>query len=307
MSQNHTRTPKEERLSVLLFLFTIASILLILCAAFAWLLPSVWQAQLGAGWPRIAGVFLIAHLFCSFGEFFFHRYVFHVPTFPLLSHFYKQHTLHHALTRVSYARPAAGQPAVPRLVEVKNLYPIEKDPQREASFFPWYSLLAFAGVVTPFLALLQWLLPTLPIVLGGWLGLAWTLTLYELLHAVEHLPQGIWDRLVTRPRTGRFWRKAYAFHLRHHADIRCNESVSGFFGFPLPDLIFGTYIDPETLYPHEGEIPVHEFKSQSPRFAFLRRLDELADQAVANRRLGRPRATAGSKEARDLVLEQLDG
>jgi len=293
MSHTHTRTSKEERLSILLFLFTIAATLVVLCAAFAWLLPLVWQAQRDAGWALLAGVFLIAHLLCAFGEFFFHRYVFHVPTFRILSYFYKQHTLHHALTRVSYARPAAGQPVIPRLVEVKNLYPIEKDPQREASFFPWYSLAAFAAVVTPFLALLQWLLPSLPIVLGGWLGIAWSITLYELLHAVEHLPQATWDRLVSQPRTGRFWRKAYAFHLRHHADIRCNESVSGFFGFPLPDLVFGTYINPETLYPHEGEVPTQEFQSQPPRFAFLRWLDKLADQAVAHRRQQSQSATAG--------------
>jgi len=285
MSQSKTRTPKKERLSIRLFLFTIASTLVVLCTAFAWVRPELWRVQWEAGWPALAGVFLIAHLLGAFGEFFFHRYVFHIPTFPVLVYFYKQHTLHHALTRVSYKRSAAGQPILPHLVEVQNLYPIEKDPQREASFFPWYSLAAFAGVLTPFLALLQWLLPTLPIVLGGWLGIAWSLTLYELLHAVEHLPQATWDRLVTRPRTGRFWRKAYAFHLRHHADIRCNESVSGFFGIPLPDLVFGTYIDPETLYPHEGEIPMGEFHSQPPRFRLIRWLDARADQAVASRRM----------------------
>jgi len=285
MSQNPARTAKEERFSVLLFLFTIAATLAALCIALAWLLPAVWQTQWTAGWPALLGVVLIAHLTCAFGEFFFHRYVLHVPAVGFLAYFYKQHTLHHALTRVSYARSAAGQPAMPRLVEVKNFYPIEKDPQREASFFPWYSLAVFAGVVTPFLALLQWLLPSWPIVLGGWLGIAWSLTLYELLHAIEHLPQSTWDRLVTRPRTGRFWRKAYAFHLRHHADIRCNESISGFFGLPLPDLVFGTYINPETLYPHEGEIPVGEFKSQSPRFRLIRWLDTRADQAVASRRM----------------------
>ena len=39
-------------------------------------------------------------------------------------------------------------------------------------------------------------------------------------------------------------------HLRHHADIRCNEGISGVFGIPIYDFIFGTYVDPSTLYIH---------------------------------------------------------
>ena len=95
---------------------------------------------------------------------------------------------------------------------VHNTVPIEEKKQHEASYFPWYSLLVFALIVTPFLALAQWLLPTAPVFLAGYLAVAWSLSLYELIHAVEHWPQDTWDRLVEHPRYGRIWRKAYAFH-----------------------------------------------------------------------------------------------
>ena len=51
---------------------------------------------------------------------------------------------------------------------------------------------------------------------------------------------------------GAFWRAAYSFHLRHHAVIDCNESISGFFCLPLADWAFGTCLMPRTIY-SDGE------------------------------------------------------
>jgi hemolysin III len=140
---------------------------------------------------------------------------------------------------------------------------------------------AFGSIV---FAPVQWLLPQYPVFLGGFIGITFSLCLYEIIHAIEHWPQATWDRLVTQPTTGPFWRKAYAFHLRHHADIRCNEAISGIFGLPIPDWILGTYIDPETLYTHGRTAEPKEFVSPRPRFAFIRWLDQLADKSIKRRR-----------------------
>jgi hemolysin III len=108
--------------------------------------------------------------------------------------------------------------------------------------------------------------------------------LYELIHAVEHWPQATWDRLVSHPTQGSFWRKAYAFHLRHHADIRCNEAISGVFALPLPDLLFGTYVDPESLYRQGQQLDAKEFISPRPRFGLIRWLDRRAEKSIKKRR-----------------------
>jgi hemolysin III len=276
----------EPKFSATLFIITVSVSLAALFGILALVAPGVWQAQLAASWQAILATFLVGHLLAAFVEFFFHRYVLHAPLIPFLSYFYKQHTLHHALTRVGYQKAKNGQGQVPVLVETMavNLYPIEKEPQYEASYFPWYTLAVFAALGTIIFAPLQWLMPTVPVFLGGYLAIAWSLLLYELIHAIEHWPQATWDRLIEHPRLGRFWRKAYAFHLRHHADIRSNEAISGFFALPVPDLILGTYLDPETLYTHGQPVHPKEFISPHPRFGLIRWLDRQAEDAVKRRR-----------------------
>ena len=276
----------EPKFSVTLFVITILVTLAGLFGVLALAVPGVWKAQLAAGWGSLVAVFLVVHLLAAFVEFAFHRYVLHAPLVPFLSYFYKQHTLHHALTRISYQKSRDGKEAIPRLVEsvAVNRYPIVEEPQYEASYFPWYTMAVFSLLATFVLAPVQWLLPNVPVFLGGFLGIAWAISLYEIIHAIEHWPQATWDRLIEHPTLGRFWRKAYAFHLRHHADIRCNEAISGFFALPLPDFILGTYIDPETLYTHGRPVDPKEFISPRPRFAFIRWLDRQAEASVKSRR-----------------------
>lgn len=288
MSDHSHGGKAEPKFSLWLFLLVNSLSFAGLCGLVALLAPAVWSAQLAAGWLAVLGVFLGVHLAAAFVEFFFHRYVLHAPLIPFLAYFYKQHTLHHALTRVGYQKGRQAGEATPHLVE--NVYPITEEKQFEASYFPWYSLIVFTGVGAIVLVPLQILFPAAPILLGGMIAVLWSLVLYETIHAIEHLPQEVWDRLVARPRTGRFWRKAYAFHLRHHADIRCNEAISGFFALPLVDFLFGTYVDPNTLYRHGQSAPPEEFVSPRARFGFLRWLDRLADQSVALRRQRRAAA-----------------
>ena len=272
----------EPKFSLWRFLLVNVISLAGLCLVLALLAPTVWQAQLAAGWASIVGVTLASHLEAAFVEFFFHRYVLHAPLIPFLAYFYRQHTLHHALTRVGYQKGRHTGEAMPCLVV--NRYPIIEEKQFEASYFPWYSLIVFTAISCLVLVPLQFLLPTVPVMLGGVSAVFLSLVLYETIHAVEHWPQETWDRLVAHPWQGRFWRKAYAFHLRHHADIRCNEAISGFLALPLPDWIFGTYVDPATLYRHGATAPAAEFASPRPRFALIRWLDRRADRTVQARR-----------------------
>ncbi|MGA3006325.1 MAG: hypothetical protein ABSE59_00390 [Opitutaceae bacterium] len=282
MSQNSHGLKLEPKFSVTLFLLTVAITLAGLFGTLALIAPGVWHAQLSAGWIALGLTFLAAHCVNAFVEYAFHRYVLHSPLVPFLSYFYKQHTLHHALTRIGYQKGKKGKPAMPFLVE--NHYPIVDEKQHTASYFPWYTLAAFSLLACVFFIPAQWLLPHVPVFLGGFLALAWSLTLYELIHAVEHWPQATWDRLIARPKQGRFWRKAYAFHLRHHADIRCNEAISGVFGLPVADLLFGTYVDPESLYTQGQPTESKEFVSPRPRFGLIRWLDRRAEKAIKRRR-----------------------
>ncbi len=281
----------EEKFSPWLFIVTVILSLAGLYAVLAFAFPGLWRTQLAAGWLPFVIAFVAVH--SGIFEYFFHRYILHAPLVPMLSYFYKQHTLHHALTHIGYHRSKISNAEVPGLIEndsthiARNTFPIEEEKQHEASYFPWYSLLVFSLAVTPLLALGQWLFPALPMFFAGYLAVAFSMALYELIHAVEHWPQDTWDRLIEHPRYGRIWRKAYAFHLRHHADIRCNEGISGIFGLPLVDFVLGTYVDPETLYTHGEQVHSDEFISPRPRFAFIRWLDRRADEAVKNRRAAR--------------------
>jgi len=131
--------------------------------------------------------------------------------------------------------------------------------------------------------LLQWALPSFPWFVAGFAALAASLTLYEVFHAIEHWSLERWGPLIEHPRWGGFWRKVYSFHLRHHAVIDCNEAISGFFTFPVADLVFGTCIIPKTLYADGEEWAPGHFTSPRP-CGFIRGCDRLADRMVRARR-----------------------
>jgi hemolysin III len=283
------RAPVQEELSLPLFFFTVVVSLAGLLGLFWLAAPqSVWLAQIGATAWQFTAAFLVMKLFNCFVEFFFHRYVLHKPVVPFLSRFYRQHTLHHNLTRISRRRTPGGR-EVPYVEElelprVENLYPILHDHQKEASFFPWFTLAVFGLIVTPVLALLQWLVPALPWFFAGYSAIAVSLVFYEVFHAIEHWPFEKWAGLIEHPRWGWFWRKVYSFHLRHHAVIDCNEAISGFFTLPVADFAFSTWVFPKSLYTDGGEWEASEFASPRP-CRFIRWCDEAASNIVQNRRL----------------------
>lgn len=267
-----------------LFCFTMLASLAVLIGLVKVIAPeSVWLAQLNATPVAFIAAFLLVKLANCFTEYIFHRYVLHKPTVPILSRFYKQHTLHHNLTRITRRRTASGR-EVPFVETVENIYPITTHEQGEASFFPWYTTAIFAGLATPLLAIAQWLVPSFPWFFAGYGALAASLTLYEVFHAIEHWSFEKWSPLIEHPRFGWFWRKVYSFHLRHHAVIDCNEAISGFFTLPVFDWVLGTYILPKTLYTDGSEWQASEFVSPRP-CALVRWCDEKSDALVKARRV----------------------
>jgi hemolysin III len=271
----------EEKFSLPLFLFTVTASLAALVLLLSLAAPdAVWHTQLSAPWWQFAAVFLAGHLLTCFIEYIFHRYVLHKPVVPFLSRFYKQHTLHHSLTRIGKRYTAAGR-AVPF---VENIYPVTEPEQGEASFFPWYTLAVFAAILTPLLVVMQWLAPSFPWFFGGYASVAFALALYEIFHAIEHWAFERWAPLIESKNFGWFWRGVYSFHLRHHAVIDCNEAISGFFTLPVFDWVFGTFILPKSLYVDGSEWEPAEFTSPRP-VALVRWLDKKSDELVAARRL----------------------
>jgi hemolysin III len=270
----------EEKFSLPLFLFTVGASLAAL-VAMVWLCAptGVWLAQVSATGGAFLGAFLAISMLNCFVEYVFHRYVLHKPVVPILSQFYRQHTLHHSLTRIGKRYTAAGR----EVPFVENIYPMTEPEQGEASFFPWYTLLIFAVLVTPLLAALQWLAPAFPWFFGGYIALASSIMLYEIFHAIEHWSFEKWAPLIEHARFGWFWRKVYSFHLRHHAVIDCNEAISGFFTLPVADWLLGTYILPKTLYTDGEEWKATEFTSPRP-CALIRWCDVKSDDIVKARR-----------------------
>lgn len=281
MSQPAHSHHVEEEFSLRLFIVTIVLSFAGLVGLFWLAAPqSVWLAQVGASAGGFIAAFLVMHLFACFVEFFFHRYVLHKPVVPFLSRFYRQHTLHHNLTRIGRKRTPGGR----EIPFVENLYPIIAEDQKEASFFPWYTLGIFGLLITPVLALLQWVAPSLPWFFAGYSAMAFSMALYEIFHAIEHWPFEKWAVLIEQPRTGWFWRKVYSFHLRHHAVIDSNEAISGFFTLPIADFVFSTWIFPKSLYTDGGEWEASEFTSPKP-CRFIQWCDRASEEIVNNRRL----------------------
>jgi len=270
---------KHEEFSLRLFTFTVLATLAGLLIILRWAAPGVWIDQFIAPAWALLVAFLGVSLINAFFEYFFHRYLLHTPVIPIVSRLYRQHTLHHSLTRIARKSTRDGR----GLLFIENKFPIIEPEQGEASFFPWYSLAIFSLLLTPLLALLQWALPAFPWFLGGFAALAVSMTLYEVLHAINHWPMEKWEPLILSPRWGWFWQPVYAFHLRHHAVIDCNESISGFFGLPVSDWVFRTCIIPQTLYAEGEEWTMEKFKSPRP-VGMIRVLDTWAAKAVQRRR-----------------------
>jgi hemolysin III len=235
-------TQVQKKFSI--FWFSVQAILQLaaLLVALRLLLPRVWAHQVAAGGLALLLTFLGMHLLLCFFEWGFHRYVLHSVTNRWLKGFAQAHRHHHGLTPIRLQPVAEGSDRY-----ILNRYPIVEEEQFEDSAFPSYAIVSFWAFFTPLLVGLQLLFPHVPFLLGGYAGITWSMCLYEILHAIEHHPYEWWKHATEHPRTGGLWRKLYGFHHMHHANVSCNEAISGFFGLPLADWVLGTYHQPKEL------------------------------------------------------------
>lgn len=251
-----------KHFSLVFFLGVNLATLGFIFGAIKLLFPTLWAEQLAAPVSIILITFICAHLVNAFIEFFFHRYILHATVIPFFAHFNEAHNHHHSLTSVKQS------------IVTNNKYPITEEEQHEFSFFPWWTLLVFALFITPFYVAVWVMFPTVPIFLAGYASMFFSIMLYELFHLLLHLPMTFWNPKFNNRYFGTAWKLAYTFHLRHHANVRCNESVSGFFGIPLPDLLFGTYVRACTLFPDQTVVPLSEYQVP-PAGIFIRTLDKV--------------------------------
>jgi hemolysin III len=257
----------HRRFSILRFSILLLAQVALLLLAIRTLLPAFWDRQLAAGPGAFFLVFLAIHLGLCFFEWFFHRYVLHGVATRWLKSFANEHRHHHSLTPIRLRPVTEGSDRF-----ILNEYPITHEDQFPSSAFPAYALAAFWALFTPVLIGLQLLLPAQPIVLAGYGAIAWSMALYEILHAIEHWPYEWWQRATERSRFRAIWKRVYGFHHMHHANIGCNEAISGFFGLPIADWCFGTYHQPRELL-LEGRIATARDFAVPPPLPFVRWID----------------------------------
>lgn len=256
---------KEEKFSF--FLFTCLALLqLILLRSALWTIcPSIMRKELASGVLVISITFICAMLFNCFFEHPFHRYLLHMRPFVFLKRFAEQHGKHHGLTNI-------GE----RSGLIRDRYPITEIHQHEASFFPYYGLSFFFLVFTLILIPVKLLLPGAPVLTCGYLAVFTSYNLYEVWHAIEHLDyERVWKPKVESHRYGWLWMNIYGFHRMHHAVVKCNEGISGFFLIPLADFVFGTYKPTRRLL-LDGTLAADEDFSEPRPIWPIRKLDELA-------------------------------
>jgi len=275
-------TRVQKKFSMLWFCVQVVAQFGALLLLFRFGMPSVWARQVNAGWPALIVTFLATHLFVCFFEWGFHRYVLHSVTAPWLNYFARGHRNHHGLTPIRLQAAPTGPDRY-----VLNRYPIIEQEQHVDSAFPVYAVAAFWVLFTPLLIGVQWLAPRAPVLMGGYAAITWSMCLYEILHAIEHRPYEWWKHATEHARFGPFWRKLYGFHHMHHANILCNEAISGFFSLPIADWVFGTYHQPKDLL-LEGRLATARDFAIPPASRFVRWLDSWARKREAHIRQDKP-------------------
>jgi hemolysin III len=258
---------RPRRFSILRFTLLVFLQIAVLFVGYHALLPQLWARQTATGLPAFVLVFLAVHMLVCFFEWTFHRYVLHGVVSSWLKVFAHEHRHHHGLTPIRLRTVSEGSDRI-----ILNEYPITREEQFPSSAFPFYALAGFWAFFTPLLVGVQFLLPDLPIVLGGYAAIAWSMMLYEILHAMEHWPYEWWQGATEHPRFGAFWRLLYGFHHMHHANIGCNEAIGGFFGLPVADWCFGTYHQPKELLLEGRKATARDFAVRPPH-GFVRWLD----------------------------------
>lgn len=274
MAKPNKKERHDKPFSVYRFAIIISITLALFALAVKYIAPTVWEASLNAPWWKWVETFTGWHVMCAIAEHFFHRYMLHAPLkladyLPFLAPLKRmnvQHEYHHKITLVKLVTVKNGHG------KVFNRYPIVEVHQHDASYFPWYSLAGFLAVSMLGVIPLQILLPSWPILLGAASAITFSITLYELIHAIEHFSfDTFWKPKLFHPRWGKLWTWFYCIHLVHHLDKRdkVNQNISGCFGFALADWLFNTYVSWPRVYEHGEWVPAAEFNVPIPKPCWL--------------------------------------
>ena len=154
--------------------------------------------------------FILAFVYSSFFEWFFHRYFMHAERRPLQDVYLLHAKDHHVAFRVTNFEWAQSGPE-PRVT------------------MPWYALPGILLAHLPLIALCEWATGR-PVFLGAAFGLVFYFACYEYLHYLMHLPKGHWVE-------GRRWfRFLWTHHRLHHRFMSRNFNVV----LPLADFCLGT-------------------------------------------------------------------
>lgn len=257
-------------LFVPVFSVRVALLLALLLIVLKNLTPSIWARNLEAGILIISIAFVFAIGVNCINEWIFHRWVLHAKPHAWAQHPADKHREHHRLTSVELDK--SHDPSV-----VVSNYAIMDADQYIHAQFPWWALPAFWAVYAIPLFGVQLMVPTVPILVPGFIGVAFTVWFYEVNHFVEHLPYPMWQRMFRWPYIGRLMQRAYGFHLMHHAHPKINEGIAGFFGIKLADRLFGTYYLPPKLLVDGIVATAADFQIPKPR-AIVRWVDKIVDE-----------------------------
>lgn len=230
-----------------------------------WLIvPGILFSELAVPWQILLWTFMLGLPLSAF-EYFYHRYLLHSAVLPFMAAMHRAHSTHHGLTAVK-APVNAKEPEA--LVPVHNEFPVEEPHQEESMMFPVYSIAIFYGVFFILLALpLKLMLPGAPILTSVILATTLQYSLYEMWHAVTHLPyERFWKPFIEHKRFGRIGRRIYAFHLMHHWRPTTNLAVVGFWGVAVWDYAFRTHRRPANLPVPGAEVSFADVAIKKPLF-----------------------------------------
>jgi len=224
--------------------------------------PGAFATETAHPWSVVFWT-LILGLPMSMFEYFYHRYLLHSAVLPFMAAMHRAHSTHHGLTYVK-APVTPNEPA--KLVEVRSEFPIEEEHQEESMMFPLWSLPIFVAVFLIIMGLpLKLLFPGSPVLLSLILAVTLYLCLYEVWHAVLHLPyERFWQPLMEGRWTRRLFRRLYSFHLMHHWRPSSNLAIVGFWGVAVWDYAFLTHRRPERIPLHGAEVNFHDAKLRRP-------------------------------------------
>ncbi len=245
---------------------------------------TTYDVQFHSAWYNYVGWFLGGHLFLSKFEWFYHRYLLHTVIWRWLRSQCDTHTHHHDLTDVT---------------TIKNEYEIEHSHQNESATFPVYALGLFCLIFTVIFFLpLQIIFPGSPVLISCNCSVTFSLVLYEVYHAAMHLSyERYWKKWVER---FHLIRQLYGFHLMHHANMRINQAIGGFFFLPIWDWAYGTYFVPSDSLPLPGKTLPQKLPVPHKARRLTRYLDELANEK--QKRIARKDAEKRKLEAANQKL-----